>query len=149
MALPQKPLVEPAEELNDSPRTTQSDCRVSSQGPTNNPIDQTFEFRYRDLAIRYEEHVCSDSHINDGLLDALQVQSKEEGFKRVYETVKYYNDSGQLQIGQNQIRIIENGYQLEIKCFMNNSGKIISLDAFVQTGQSPRYMGGNLLNVDW
>ena len=29
-----------------------------------------------------------------------------------------------LRAGQNQIRIIENGFHLEIKCFLNNSGEI-------------------------
>jgi len=146
--LPQKPLAEPAKELNNSPRTTQSDCKVSSQGPTNNPIDKTYEFRYNELKAQYEKHLLSKNHTNDALLDALQC-SKEEGFQRMYETVKYYNESGMLKIGDNQIRIIENGFYLEIRCNMSPDGVIRSFNGFVQTGTSPRNMGGNIINVDW
>lgn len=125
-----------------------ADCRVSSQGPTNNPIDQTFEFRYNELKTQYERHLFSRNHTNDALLDALQC-SEEEGFKRMYETVKYYNEAGMLKIGDNQIRIIENGFYLEIRCNMSPDGVIRSFNGFVQTGTSPRNMGGNIINVDW
>lgn len=67
---------------------------------------------------------------------------------RMYQTILDVDKQGLLTSGQNQIRIMQNGYPMEIRLYINSKGEMMTFDAFVQTSSNPRKMGGNLIILE-
>ncbi len=99
------------------------------------------EFNVRNLYLKEIEnpHVYSSKHIQGGIEDALS-SVKVEGFDEVAKAVMQVDRAGYLVQGSNQIRYVQNGYNIEVRLFIDKMGRVQSLDAFVLTsgGNPPR-----------
>ena len=69
-----------------------------------------------------------------------------EGFNEAVNWVVECDSRGLLVTGTNQIRIINNGFEVEIRVFIDNFGVVRSLDAFVITGNNLRNIN-NVINL--
>lgn len=90
-------------------------------------------------------HIYSEKHMLNRLNEALSAD-RLEGFNEAVNWVVECDSRGLLVTGTNQIRIINNGFEVEIRVFIDNFGVVRSLDAFVITGNNLRNIN-NVINL--
>ncbi|AGF55478.1 hypothetical protein B0P06_000426 [Clostridium saccharoperbutylacetonicum] len=93
------------------------------------------------LFIKYERHIFSADHIKQG------IENLRNSRKEIYDNfVNIINENkSKLIQGNNQLRTVINGYEVEIKAFVKD-GKVASIDG--QIGYSNWKPGSvNIINV--